>query len=251
MERTLSPNDYILVNKFLYGSKIPIYACDIPVVGSLFISNRGDDFNLYTPLKAFEKFSRENIVVFKSTESNTKFLVKRIIGLPGDTLQIKNTNTYVNSILLTQSVNFCYDYIEESKHEFEIYQNLSNSEYNDLNIEEKSKLKKKIQNSTSHSYNIFPISKQTEWTQDNYGAIIIPKKGCGIVMTYMNYDFYKSIIKNYEKIDFQLDYGEKRNYIFKNNYYFMMGDNRHNSIDSRSYGFVPECNIQGKMMLKF
>jgi signal peptidase I len=131
-----------------------------------------------------------------------------------------------------------------------MFKNLSNSEYNVLNAEEKSKLIKKT-DSISNSYFIFPYSRQNKWTRDDYGKLIIPKKGQTITISQENYDCYKTIIKNYELAIFQLEKGEQKTYTFKNDYYFMLGDNRHNSIDSRSYGFVPENYIQGKMILKF
>jgi len=251
MESTLSPNDYVLVNKFLYGVKIPIYKRDMPIIGSLFKDNYTEYYyDLYTPLKALKDFSREDIVVFKSTEINTKFLVKRIIGLPGDTLQIKDTDVFINDTKLPQRENYCYNYIKINNGLFSIFKNLSNNEFNALNAKQKSMLNKKI-DSISNSYIIFPYSKQSKWTRDDYGKIVIPKKGQTIALSKENYDFYKAIIKYYEKEIFQLGKGEQKNYTFKKNYYFMMGDNRHNSIDSRSYGFVPESYIQGKMVAKF
>jgi len=251
MERTLFPNDYILINKFLYGTKLPNYKRDIPVIGGLFKKNNTEhNYNLYTPLKAFKNFYREDIVVFKSTETNDKFLVKRVIGLPGDTLQIKNADVFINNKKLPQRDNYCYNYFENINKSFEIYKNISNNEYDTLNDKEQSKLKK-MNDSISNNYFIFPYSKQKEWTRDNYGQLIIPKKGQSIIISLENYDLYKSIIKNYEQVTFQLNKGEHKIYTFKNNYYFMMGDNRHNSIDSRSYGFVPESYIQGKMIAKF
>lgn len=251
MERTLLPNDYVLVNKFMYGARIPKYANDIPVIGRLFKQNLSNDHNLYRSLEAFKTYSREDIVVFKSTDNHSKFLVKRIIGLPGDTLQIKNTDVIINGTILPQRDDYCYNYIENHEGSFNTFQNLSNSEYNTLNTEEKSKLNIQIEDSTSNKYFIFPFSKQNEWTRDNYGKIVIPKKGQKITISLANYDLYKTIIKNYEQATFQLEKGEQKTYTFKNNYFFMLGDNRHNSIDSRSYGFVPENYIQGKMIAKF
>ena len=251
MERTLSPNDYVVVNKFLYGVKIPNYRQDVPVIGGFFKDSYSEHhYDLYTPLKAFKNYSREDIVVFKSTETNSKFLVKRIIGLPGDTLQIKNTDVFINSNKLQERANYCYNYNEKTNRMFDIYENLSNREFNALNAKQKSKLKKKT-DSISNSYFIFPYSKQSQWTRDDYGKIIIPKKGQTITISLGNYDHYKTIIKSYEQVTFQLQKGEHKTYTFKNDYYFMMGDNRHNSVDSRSYGFVPESYIQGKMITKF
>lgn len=250
MERTLLPNDYVLVNKFMHGAKIPKYLNDIPVIGSLFERNETGYYNPYRSLKAFKRLSREDIVVFKSTEISSKFLVKRIIGLPGDTLKIKDTNVYINNKKLPEKDTYCYNYVEKTDQIFKVYETLSNGEYNALSYEEKSKLKK-VNDSISNSYFIFPYSKQNEWSRDNYGSVVVPKKGESITISSSNYILYKTTIKKHENQNFILKKGESKKYTFKNNYYFMLGDNRHNSIDSRSYGFIPESYIQGKVINKF
>ena len=254
MERTLFPNDYILINKFLYGTKLPNYKRDIPVIDGLFKKNNTEhNYNLYTPLKAFKNFYRDDIVVFKSTETNDKFLVKRVIGLPGDTLQIKNTDVFINNKKLPQRGNYCYNYLDTSIVNRGFLKSYSNKEFKALNFKEKKYLKKNILVKQKNSPLLFPykLAKKQNWTRDNYGQLIIPKKGQIITISLENYDLYKSIIQNYEQVTFQLNKGEHKIYTFKNNYYFMMGDNRHNSIDSRSYGFVPESYIQGKMIKVF
>ncbi len=91
------------------------------------------------------------------------------------------------------------------------------------------------------------------WNQDNYGPILIPKKGMSIDLTPANIVLYQRAIQVYEKNKFELKDGkcyingqEATRYTFKMDYYWMMGDNRHNSLDSRFWGFVPEDHVVGK-----
>lgn len=102
----------------------------------------------------------------------------------------------------------------------------------------------------------YPVDYRTGWTRDNFGPLWIPKKGATIELTERNLKLYSRCIRNYENNTLEVD-GNKvlingksaTTYTFKYDYFFMMGDNRHNSADSRSWGFVPEDHIVGKPIL--
>ena len=113
---------------------------------------------------------------------------------------------------------------------------------------------KKINHSADNA--IFPHVKKLGWSQDNFGPIYIPKKGATVKLDSESIPFYKQIIKNYEYNDIVINgddifiNGKKADsYTFKQDYFYLIGDNRHNSLDARYWGYVPFDHVLGKPVM--
>ena len=201
--------------------------------------------------------------------------VKRCVGLPGQTLEIKNRIVYLDGKPNKEPDNVQYRYIVHTKgmlpddlcHELGISQEdrmmyyAEESVYN-LPLTEKAKaalsarkdVVLSIENMPDEPIDgLYPVNKITGWTLDNYGPVWIPKKGETIDLTLDNLPMYERPIHAYEGNSIDVKDGkiyingqETTRYTFKMDYYWMMGDNRHNSADSRFWGFVPEDHIVGK-----
>ena len=236
---------------------------------------------------------------WRPTDRRENF-VKRCVGLPGQTLQIKNRIIYLdgkpnkepekvqytyfvklNNITTADLLSAQYDdlrkELEISNEDVQTLTNLHGSDisrgmvlnnaaleydgYMPLTKRAAAEMKRLglikairlVTDKDIYSGPYYPLNALTGWTRDNYGPIWIPAKGKSITLTLNNLPIYERCIKVYEKNDLQVKNGKiyingrpATRYTFKMDYYWMMGDNRHNSADSRYWGFVPEDHIVGK-----
>ncbi len=214
MENTLLRGDYVVVNKFIYGAKTPAF---VP-----FTSPPQFQFPSMSSPK------RGDIVVFDlpayaSEETGPIAYVKRCVALPGDTIAIVNRKVIING------------YVQRIPELGKVAtRTMYPKEYGDARV--------------------FP--KGSSFNEDNYGPLVVPKRGDKLILNAETFLRAKDVIEH-EGRRIGLDGNSKvvidgvarEMYEVEKNYFFMMGDNRDNSLDSRFWGFVPEDAIIGKVMV--
>ncbi|MEI6866711.1 signal peptidase I [Flavicella sp.] len=280
MENTLFKDDVILVDRLQYGPKLPQSPYEIPWVNLYY--RLKDNSNSTVPEKRWNPKRLSGITTVKNGDvivftmfKKKMVIVKRCMGIAGDTLQIKNGDVYINNTLLSpsrevlntyefkvQNKKRLYTVIDSLEMESHLESNGVKSYQATLSLSEKEILEdlglivdvQKKSDSFSSKKKIYPKSKYHKWSLDNYGAYIIPKKGMTIKLSPENYALYNRVLKSHEKVHikniggkYYFEGDEIKSYSFKQDYYFMMGDHRNGSMDSRYWGFVPKERIIGKV----
>jgi signal peptidase I len=214
-------------------------------------------------------------IIYRPVDKRENY-VKRCIGMPGDTLLIVNNQVYIDGVAAKNPEKMQFNYFVETDGSI-----ITEEQFRLMNVSKEDRagqfgpvyhfpltqkakeiaerlptIKRIVLEPDPSGGDMYPVDYKTGWSRDNYGPLWIPKKGATIELTEQNIGLYNRCIRNYENNTLEEKDGkilingkEETTYTFKYDYYWMMGDNRHKSADSRSWGFVPEDHVVGKPIL--
>ena len=281
MEKTLLVGDFLIVSKINYGPRTPM-SIAFPFTG-VHIPN------LTLPwfrIPGFDDIKRNDVAVFnypieEKVISQKEHYIKRLVGMPGDTLELKAKTLYVNGIAESRRETNEYQYeifvgerlrlsqsrVKEAGGELQSYLSPDNAYIINMTpaVSENIKawpgvdsVRKFVfpENFREPGRKQFVYASGIQGNRDYFPAMVVPFKGQKITLTESNWTYYYDIISRYEENTFKhigdrfMINGEQTNeYEIKQDYYFMMGDNRDNSLDSRYWGYVPDDHMVGEAFI--
>lgn len=277
MNSVLHEGDFVFINKLSYGARLPF----TPFCFKINNENRYIDFIKlpYVRFFGFSEINRNDIIAFNFSLANQEPIdlqqeyIKRCVAIAGDTIRIKKSCVYVNSkkIFLNTElqqyaiqsnfnlnsnsfVDLNITSIDIQKNEDKYIASLTETQYQKIKLSEKiTSIQLIYQEELKFNPSTYPHHPNFLWNNDNLGPIYIPKKGdtiyCSVknqILLFQTIAKHENLILGYKDSLMTINNKLEKYYVVKHNYFFFLGDNRKNSIDSREWGLIPESHIIGK-----